>query len=160
MAQTKKQRFREQKRAKKAPAPKPPVSKVPKATEDSGSGKKKVIIGVSALVAVAGAAGAVMLLANPFATPEKVAASPVATPPPVVAQEMTPSFIRGMLIRDYRVRADPASLDKIKASCDSGTGVAVSGKIRGEDTPLTITCTGTKLKVVNAATGVEIQPES
>jgi hypothetical protein len=159
MAQTKKQRFREQKRAKKAPAPKPPVAKAAKVTDDSGNGKKKVIIGVSALVALAGVAGTVLLLANPFASPEPTAAaSPPATAPPVVVDEMTPSLIRSMLIREYRVRVEQSLAGQIFASCDSGKGVSGSGTIRGEATPVTVTCVGTKLTVVNSSTNAEIPP--
>jgi hypothetical protein len=159
MAQTKKQRFRAQKRVAKTPAPKPVATKVAKTAEGSGTDKKKIIIGVGALVALAGVAGTILLLANPFASPvEAVATAPVATTPPLVQQEMSPEYIRSMLIREYRVRVDQALSSQVFESCESGNPVSGSGNIRGKAIPITVTCMGTKLKVVNADTKVEIPP--
>jgi hypothetical protein len=159
MAKTKKQRFRAQKRVAKIPAPKPAVTKATKVAEGSETGKKKIIIGVGALVALAGVAGTVLLLANPFASPEKAkATAPVATKPAVVQQEMSPAYVRSTLIRDYRVRVDQKLSDQIFESCDSGKDVSGSGNVRGEAIPITVTCMGTKLIVVNTDTKVEIPP--
>lgn len=163
MAQTKKQRFREQKRAAKAPAPKPTVNKAPvkKASKSTGepmADKKKIIIGAGALVAVAGAVGAIFLFANPLAaTPEAKTGPPTATAaPPVVQREPDTAFYRTMLIRDYKLRVEQDLAEKVFQSCTSGESVTGSGRIRGEVTPVTITCTGTKLKVINDQTKSEI----
>lgn len=159
MAQTKKQRFKKQKRVEKVPAPKPPVTKVRKVDESPTSGKKKIVIGISAVVALAGVAGTILLLSNPFASPEAAKPNPVETKSAAVQQdEMTAGLVRSSLIRDYRMRVDQTFADQVFQSCDSGEAVAGTGINRGTETPIAVTCLGTKLKVVNSTTNVEIPP--
>lgn len=156
MAQTKKQRFKQQKRAAKAPkpAPKPqPVPRAKKSPDESSGNKKGILIGAGAAVALLGAAGALFL----FLTPTSATAEPKNTPvavqtEPAVKKEPDANFYRSVLNRDYELRVDQTLAQKVFESCKNGSPVNGTGRIRGVETAVSIVCSGENLKVTNTKT--------
>jgi len=150
MAQTKKQRFRAEKRLKKATATK---------SSSSGSKKKRLIMGGVAVAAVGGIVAGVMVFANPFASHSNTSASPAnqtskpAPAPSLTPQHMNAPFARITLLKDYQITAvTPEFIDQIVSSCDKGTEASGPGRIRGKEIQISVKCAGTKLTVLDATT--------
>lgn len=157
MAQTKKQRFKQQKRAAKAPkpAPKPqPVLRAKKSPDESSGNKKGILIGAGAAVALLGGAGALFLLLSPTSATAEPKNTPVAvqTTEPAVKKEPDANFYRSVLNRDYELRVDQALAQKVFESCKSSSPVNGTGRIRGVETAVSIICSGENLKVTNTKT--------
>lgn len=154
MAQTKNKRFKEQKRAQKNPAPQP-VTKTKKSPPAQNNGGKKLLIGGGIAVALAAAATAVVLVVNPFGgaatDASKGSGASAATPRPTPTA-MSDSLVRMSLIRDYRASVESETLEKITASCKTGKPVSATARVRGEETPITVTCKGVELTVINSET--------
>lgn len=161
MAQTKKQRFKAEKRVQKTTAAKPQVPKAAASSPKSSSGgKRNLIIGGAVLALVAGGLTTVVLVANPFASHDASA-----TPHPEASARTLPtptkldaSATRAAFMKDYRISIDVETAQKIADSCTTGKPASGSGRLRGVETAFEATCTGTSLKVVNAATKAEIVP--
>lgn len=164
MAQTKKQRFKAEKRVQKTTAAKPPVPKAAASSpKSSGGGKRKLIIGGAALAIVAGVLATVVLVANPFAGHDGGEASATPRPTASVGASLKPtkldaSATRAAFMKDYRISIDAETAQKIADSCTTGKPTSGSGRLRGAETAFEATCTGTSLKVINAATKAEIVP--
>jgi hypothetical protein len=154
MAQTKNKRFREQKRAQKKPAPQPPTKSKKAAPAEEGGGKK-LLIGGGVALALAAAVTTVMLVANPFAGPKAEAIKTTETVAPkssAAPTEMTPALARMSMIKEYRATVQTEVAEQIAASCKDSKPVSATARIRGKETPITVTCKGIKLTVVNTDT--------
>ena len=156
MAQTKNKRFKEQKRAQRKPAPQPATSSKKSPPAPSGGGGKKLLIGGGIVAALGAVITTVVLVMNPFggnagaAKPATTTASPAVTR--AAPTEMTPSFARMTLIRDYRASVEAGGAEKIAEGCKSEKPVSITVRVRGNDTPVTITCKGVVIQVVDAKT--------
>lgn len=174
MAQTKKQRFKEQKRKKKQPAPVAQKSSSKTSTASSG-GPKKVLIGAGALVAVAGVALAAILVFNPFGSktePVAAAAKPTAmakaTPVPVAQLAYNdPRKIRQDLIKDYRLMVDTDVADSVAKTCGTGKPAEITARSMGgtasskgpSNGQYSVLCESAGLKVTDLSTKTELKPD-
>lgn len=164
MAQTKKQRFKQEKRR---PAPTPPPKKAPppkkkRSADPEGSRiSKKVLIGggVGALVAAVAVAGVIFM--NPFGQQTATPPPPTSGAPGVV--DMPPASateIRSRLLSQYRLSLTSEAAATAGAACESGKPVSVEGRIRGQMKTVEITCTGADfqdVKVTDKATGAPLE---
>ena len=164
MAQTKNKRFKEQKRAQRKPAPQPAASSKKAPPAPSGGDGKKLLVGGGIVAALAAVITTVVLVMNPFggnAEATKSAATP--SSPPATRQaptEMTAPYARMTLIRDYRASVEADGAEKIAEGCKSGKPVSITVRIRGNDTPVTITCKGAEMQVVDAKTKKPLESRS
>ena len=170
MAQTKKQRFKEQKRQKKKPAPVAQKTTT-KSSNAASNGPNKVLLGVGALAVLVGVAVAGILVFNPFGdkavpeaavTPSAIASATAAPVAELPAND--PRRIRMTLIKDYRIMVDSEASDTIAASCDSGTPVEVSARSMeaaggSSNSQFSVLCTSTELKITDIATQQEVVPQ-